>query len=359
MRLISIVGARPQFIKLAPLHITASKEGIDHIIINSGQHYDYELAATFFEEYNLKEPDFNLGVGSGSHAYQIGTTMMRTESILEEIANPKEDIVIVYGDTNTTIGAAIAAAKLGLDVAHIEAGVREGDVKEVPEELNRILTDHISSILFPPTKTAEQNLIHEGARNIHNVGDIMVDALEITKKYLPKENPTGMKANNYVLLTLHRPRNVDHKPTLSRILDALREISYNIVLPLHPRTKKRLSDFNLRLPSNVTPIEPQNHKNFVRLIIDSKFVITDSGGTPKEAYLLGKRTIILRHVTGWVELLENHAAMKIDPRSNDFKEKLLSATKTIDQWKTKWEPNPFGSPGVAERVIEVLMNEKG
>mgnify|MGYP000275914317 CR=1 FL=1 len=308
MKIVSVVGARPQFIKLAPLSRQV-RDFHKEIIIHSGQHYDNEMSQLFFDDLEIPKPDYNLGVGSGSHAYQTSEILVRTEKILHK---EKPDLVIVYGDTNTTIAASLAAAKMNIKIAHIESGLRSFNTR-MPEEINRVLTDHCSNLLFAPTQTAVENLRNEGITNgVHMVGDIMYDALinniEIASKKSNILNKYNLAKKGYILLTIHRQENTDIEANLCNIISAAINIDKKIVFPVHPRTIKFIAKYDLdKLIENskIEMVPPLGYLDFINLLKNSEKIMTDSGGVQKEAYILEIPCVTLRNETEWVETVHD------------------------------------------------------
>lgn len=307
MKIVSIVGARPQFIKCAPVSRELRKEHLE-VLVHTGQHYDYGMSEIFFEELHIPKPDYNLNVGSGTHGKQTGTMLAGIEEVL---LSETPDLVLVYGDTNSTIAGALAATKLQIKVAHVEAGLRSFD-RSMPEEINRILTDHLSDILFCPTKTATDNLSNEGIKKgVSLVGDVMIDALEyntiIAKKTSKILEKIGVTKGKYVAVTIHRPGNTDVKEHMVNIISALGESGENVVFPAHPRTVKFLEGYGLlaNLPSNIMITAPLGYLDMLMLMGSANKVITDSGGVQKEAYMLKVPCITLRENTEWVETIES------------------------------------------------------
>jgi UDP-N-acetylglucosamine 2-epimerase (non-hydrolysing) len=306
MKILSVVGARPQFIKCAPVSREIRKYHTE-ILVHTGQHYDPEMSDVFFQELEIPKPDYNLGIGSGSHGEQTGKMLIELEKVL---LKEKPDLVLVYGDTNSTLAGALAAAKLHLPVAHVEAGLRSFD-RTMPEEINRVLTDHISDLLFCPTKTAVDNLRNEGiTRGVYLVGDVMVDALEFNKGIAEDRSQIlerlGLVSKHYLVLTVHRPANTDSREHMENIMGAVGDAGMSVVFPVHPRTKKFLKEYSLwpRLPANIIVTEPLGYLDMLKLMRHATKILTDSGGIQKEAYILKVPCITLRDVTEWVETVE-------------------------------------------------------
>jgi len=301
----SIVGARPQFIKLAPVaaHLKAVSR---HHIIHSGQHYDYDMSDTFFDQLRLPSPDINLNVGSGGHGRQTGRILERCEKALISL---RPQMVLVYGDTNTTLAGALAAAKMGIPVGHVEAGLRSFRMS-MPEEINRRMTDHISSLLFYPTPTARKNLTTEGIKTgLVNSGDVMYEilhmCLSLVKNRKSLFDEIGIVPGNYILVTLHRAENVDDPKRLSSFVSILRNIEGPKVFPAHPRVKNAIRRFKLTKEVASIPdlilCRPQPYIESLALISSARTVMTDSGGMQKEAFFLGVPCLTLREETEWVE----------------------------------------------------------
>lgn len=309
MKIVSVIGARPQFIKYAPLSKELRKSHQD-ILIHTGQHYDYNMNKVFFDELGIPAPDYNLGVGSGTHAYQTGEMLKGIEDVLTK---EKPDMLMVYGDTNSTLAGALAAAKLHIKVAHVEAGLRSFD-KSMPEEINRILADHCSNFLFCPTQTALDNLNNEGiTKGVYLTGDVMVDALNANKEIAERSNilnELGLTDKKYLVVTIHRASNTDVRENLENIVKVLIQIAdmgENLVFPIHPRTQKLLANYGLldSLKARIKVIEPLGYFEFLKLLNHSKKVLTDSGGIQKEAYIFKIPCITLRDNTEWVETVQD------------------------------------------------------
>jgi len=308
MKIISIVGARPQFIKAAPVSKCLRRSGHNEFLVHTGQHYDNFMSDIFFKDLNIPKPDINLNIGSSSHGRQTAGMIINIEEIL---ISEKPDIVLIYGDTNSTLAGALASVKLNIPIAHVEAGLRSFN-KQMPEEHNRIVADHLSSLLFCPSQTAIKNLLNEGINSgVHFTGDVMYDALlqhiEISEKKSDIMNRLSLKKKEYILATVHRAENTDNKKRLAAIFNALEKIAhdlYPVLLPLHPRTKKMLQHYQFSL-SKITVIDPLSYLDMLLLEKESRVILTDSGGIQKEAYWLRTPCITLRDETEWVETIES------------------------------------------------------
>ena len=309
MKIASVVGARPNFVKLAPIHRAISKS-CEHTIIHTGQHYEYELSEIFFREFNVPKPDFNLDVNRGTQAFQIGEMMKKLQNIF---LTHKFDIIIVYGDTNSTFAGAFSAKTSGMRVAHVESGLRCFD-HEMPEEINRVLTDHSSDLLFTPTQTAIDNLQREGmSQGIIHSGDLSVEIIKHSLKFTANSSilrRLQVRAKSYNLFTMHRAENTRLKSTMTSVVNALGVLSESpIIFPIHPRTKKALNELKLydKLESydHVKLIKPVGYIDFINLLRNANKIISDSGGVQKEAYLLGVPCITIRRNTEWVETVSS------------------------------------------------------
>lgn len=349
MKILTIIGARPQFIKAASLSREIQKhQGVEEIIVHTGQHFDANMSEVFFTEMQIPKPHYNLAINSLGHGAMTGRMMEEIEKVL---LDEKPDWLLVYGDTNSTLAGSLAAKKLHIKVAHVEAGLRSFNMK-MPEEVNRILTDRISDVLFCPTQQAIDNLENEGYKNIEstivNVGDIMYDSALF---YSTLKNK-GVKdlPENYILATVHRAENTDDLKKLKNIFSALDSIhkKYPVVLPLHPRTKKILEANGIN--TNIYLIEPVGYLDMVSLIKNSKAVITDSGGLQKEAYFFKKQGFTLRDQTEWVELIEIGCNQLIDVLNDDIAEIVLrDIEKELD-----FSKEIYGDGNTSRRIIEVL-----
>jgi len=289
MKVLSLIGARPQFIKEAILQEKLKENGIQEIVVHSGQHYDYNMSDVFFKVLKMREPDYNLNIGSGSHAVVTGKIMIAFEEV---VVKEKPDIIVVYGDTNTTVAGALVGAKLKIPIAHVEAGIRQ-EPKDMPEEINRVLTDHVSTYLFCPSELAVKNLEKENIKKgVYFVGDIMYDLFLKMKPYFDYSiiQKYDLKENEYIVCTIHRDFNTDDPNKLKSILEGISHIAdlIEIIFPVHPRTQKRIAEFGLdALLRNVIVTEPLDYLKMMGLLENSFMVITDSGGLQKEAYFQG------------------------------------------------------------------------
>lgn len=309
MKVLTVIGARPQFIKAAVLSRAFSSFGtnVKEILVHTGQHYDANMSDIFFDELGIPRPDYNLCIGGGSHGQNTGRMLEKLEEIM---IREMPSCVLVYGDTDSTLAGALAASKLHIPVAHVEAGLRSFN-KRMPEEINRVLTDHISTLLFAPSEIARSNLDNEGVSSdkVFVVGDVMHDAARYYKKYARKPSwfdtlPLSDEPNNFVLCTIHRAENTDDLERMKAILQGLEHSKIPIILPLHPRTFKRLEAYGLGFPDSVFVVEPVGYLEMVWLEANCKLIATDSGGVQKEAYFHEKACVTLRNETEWTELVE-------------------------------------------------------
>ncbi len=349
MKIVTIVGARPQFIKCAPVS-RALRKNHTEVLVHTGQHYDYGMSEIFFRELDIPLPDYNLGIGSGSHGHQTGAMLAAIEDILQKEC---PDALLVYGDTNSTIAGALAAAKLHIPVIHIEAGLRSFD-KRMPEEINRILTDHISDLLFCPTDTAVQNLKNEGiTKGVYHVGDVMADAVLFNKEragtYSNILEIVGTAKKQYIAATIHRPSNTDSKENMTAILQAFGACGKTVIFPIHPRTKKYLQEYNLTIPENVHLLDPLGYLDMLHLTANAEKIVTDSGGVQKEAYLLKTPCVTLRENTEWIETLTGGWNVLVHSHNTQEIQKALNA----DIHPENWTP-VFGDGHGAEKTVELL-----
>jgi len=354
MKIVSVVGARPQFIKFAPVSKAIANAGYQEYLVHTGQHYDYGMSKIFFEEMGIQEPTINLGVGSGTHAQQTGQMLVGIEKILMS-HNP--DIVLVYGDTNSTLAGALAAAKLHLKLAHIEAGLRSYN-RQMPEELNRVLTDHCSNLLFCPTQTAVNNLAREGIlKSVHLVGDTMYDAVlqfgKIAEQSSKILQTLKLNPKSYLLTTIHRAYNTDNPEVLSGILSAFHQVDEIIVFPIHPRTLHVVHANHLLIPANVKVIEPVGYLDMLWLEQNARIILTDSGGMQKEAYFCKVPCLTLRPETEWVETVRSgwNRLVGVDPNL------IVDAVQNLETPNTS-PIQAFGDGCAAQKIVKVIIDNK-
>ena len=374
-KILTIIGARPQIIKAAAISRAIKNEfsnELTEVLVHTGQHYDENMSAVFFEELGIPKPDHQLAVGSGSHGAQTGEMLSAIESL---ILSEKPDGVVVYGDTNSTIAGSLAAVKLHVPVIHIEAGLRSFN-KKMPEEINRIATDHFSTLLFTPTVSGVNNLKNEGfetgddnegatlnAPKVYHCGDIMYDNSIFFSSIADEQSEIlekhGVESNGYILSTVHRPSNTDKKENLKSILEALNEIAVSnkikVVFPIHPRTKHKISellsdDFYNRMSENILFVPPVSFLDMVKLEKHAHMVISDSGGVQKEAYFFQKCCVILREETEWVEIVEQKAAMTVGAN----KQNILKAYDELKNSDCQF-PEIFGNGKASEFICEKIL----
>ena len=358
MRVLSVVGARPNFMKLAPVDRALVKRGVEHVIVHTGQHYDPGMSDAFFEELWIPAPDHHLGVGSGSHAQQTAGVMQRLEPLLLDL---RPDLMLVYGDVNSTVGAALVAAKLQVAIGHVEAGLRSGDWT-MPEEINRVVTDRLSNLLFLPSRDAADNLSAEGVPNdrMHFVGNVMIDTLCWA---LPQALTLGAAARHgvggrpYVVVTLHRPTNVDDPAVLRELLDALGRLAAKapVLFPVHPRTRNRIMGLGpLRADGGVELLEPLGYLEMLSLVAGSALVITDSGGLQEETSYLGIPCITVRPNTERPITCTHGTNRLVLPR----REPLLAAAERALGRRSPARPVIERWDGrAAERIVAVVCDD--
>ena len=353
MKIVSIVGARPQFVKEAVIQKEIRKyPDIQEIVVHTGQHYDSNMSGVFFDVLNMRKPDYNLGIHGKSHARMTAEMMTALEEV---ILKEKPDIVVLYGDTNSTLAGALVCAKLKVPVAHIEAGLRQ-EPKDMPEEINRVLTDHVSTYLFTPSQTGVENLEREGiTRNVHFTGDVMYDVykeMEDSFDYSLLER-MGLTRDRYMVMTLHRDFNVDNREILEGILSQVGRIAEEIpvVFPIHPHTRKNVEIFGLqKCLENITVTEPVDYLQLMGLTKYALKIITDSGGYQKEAYFAGKEACILMPDTSWRELVERGVNTLTDSR-NLYEAALAKRTHTVKE-------GIYGDGHAGEKIMEILYGKK-
>ncbi len=357
MKVMTVVGARPEFIQTAPVSKTIRERGHTEILVHTGQHYDANMSDVFFADLDLPQPEIYLGVGSGSHAGQTGQMMIHLEPVMEA---ERPDWVLVYGDTNSTVAASLTAAKLGLPLAHIEAGLRSFD-RAMPEEINRVVTDHLSDILFAPTAAAVRNLEREGlAAGVRQVGDVRVDVtLGLVEGARARQERllSGLglgRGEPFALATIHRPVNTDDAGHLSQIVETFNTLDLPVVLPVHPRLRKMMAAFGLRFAGNVRATDPAGYLDMIALLDACTIVITDSGGLQKEAYMLRRPTVTVRDTTEWIETVEAGWNRLCDTAPDAFRAAVSAALAP----PPAAHPDFYGTPGVSERLCVVMETER-
>ena len=358
MKAAVILGTRPEIIKMSPVVREFEREKADFFVLHTGQHYSYELDRVFFEQLELPQPRYNLEAGSGSHAEETGKMLIGIEKVLLQ---EQPDIILVEGDTNSVLAGALAAAKLGIGVGHVEAGLRSYD-RSMPEEINRILADHLADYLYAPTPGAKEILLGEGipGEKIYVTGNTIVDAvyqnLELSKKRPDTLTTLKLEEQHYFLVTLHRQENVDNKSRLTSIIEGLNMIAEEyqapLVYPIHPRARKRLDEFGLKT-GRLTLTEPQDFLGFLQLEGNARLILTDSGGVQEEACILGVPCVTLRDNTERPETLEVGASILAGAETD----KIIECARTMLARETGWH-NPFGDGRAAEKIVKTVMEAR-
>jgi UDP-N-acetylglucosamine 2-epimerase len=349
VKVVSIVGARPQFIKAAAVSRILRRTN-QEILVHTGQHYDYDMSGIFFDGLELPAPDTNLGVGSCSHASQTGAMLRGVEEIL---LAERPDYLLIYGDTNSTLAGALAASKLSVPVAHVEAGLRSFN-RRMPEEINRVVADHLSDLLLCPSDTAVENLASEGIKqNVHLVGDVMLDVLNWAKQRLASRpsdilSRLGLAPQRYLLATVHRSENTDDPEKLREILTAFNSLVEPIVFPVHPRTRKMITDARYAIKPHIQMIDPVGYLDMVTLSNSARLILTDSGGLQKEAYWLGVPCLTMRNETEWVETVEAGWNSLVGAELDKIVEGVHSFTPTTSH------PTLYGDGFAATKCVALL-----
>jgi UDP-N-acetylglucosamine 2-epimerase len=350
MKIVSIVGARPQFIKSAPVSMVIADAGYIEYKIHTGQHYDYSMSQIFFDELGIAEPTINLGIGSGTHGRQTGEMLIGIE---KELLEQNPDIVIVYGDTNSTLAGSLAACKLNIKLAHVEAGLRSRN-RLMPEEHNRVLTDHCSDLLFCPTQTAVNNLSNEGIKKgVHLVGDTMYDAVLLYMKLAEQKSKIlqtlGITSKDYLLATIHRAYTTDNPGLLKGIISAFRNSNELIIFPMHPRTGQTFKKFSISIPENVRVIDPVGYLDMIMLEINARLILTDSGGMQKEAYFFSVPCLTLRTETEWTETVESgwNKLVGFDSRT------IIDGINSLN-WPDQLSVPIYGDGNASKKIIKLL-----
>lgn len=349
LKICTVVGARPQFIKASVVSreirkaYDAGSAGIEETIIHTGQHFDTTMSDVFFRELDIPEPEINLHINNQSHAAMTAEMLVALES---EFIARDPGLVLVYGDTDSTLAAALAAAKLRLPLAHVESGPRTFN-KDHPEEINRLIADHLADLKFCPTEHARRNLLREGIEeSVYVVGDVMLDAV---LHHIDQAPRTKIK-DTYVIATIHRQQNTDSRTRLAALLEGLRDCPGSVVMPLHPRTRNAVDAYGLRPPPNVRVAEPFSYLEMLGALRDCKFVVSDSGGLPKEAYFLGKRSLIVSSDTPWPELVDAGAAKVVTCDRQKIRRGFEWAAEPLP----KSAVNPFGNGDSGRKIVEIL-----
>ena len=358
LKILTIIGARPQFIKAAPLSKAfAETEGVSEVIVHTGQHFDANMSSIFFDELGIPDPAHHLGIGGGTHGQNTGRMI---EALEQAIVAERPDWVLVYGDTDSTLAGAIAAVKLHVPIAHVEAGLRSFNLR-MPEEINRKLTDHASTALLTPSLRAVDNLAAEGIADparVHNVGDVMYDATLMFSAIADARSDAlaqhGVERGRYILATIHRQENTDDRVRLSAILDALGAAALPVVLPLHPRTRKRIAEFGLTLPATIVLTDPLGYLDMTRLERDAALIATDSGGIQKEAFFHRVPCVTLRDETEWVELVEMGWNRLARPGHDDLAQVFVTIPSP-----GRVDDQPYGDGNAAGKIVDVLKGFGG
>lgn len=352
MSILLIVGARPQFIKASVVSKALAAANIGYEIIHTGQHFDENMSEAFFRELDIREPDLNLQIGGGSHGQNTGRMIEGLETVFQK---QKPNLVVVFGDTDSTLAGALAAAKLNITVAHVEAGLRSFN-RLMPEEVNRVVTDHVSEILFAPSQIAIQNLHRENLqdRDLQFSGDVMFDAALAFQGLADKKSSIlstlGLRLKEFVLATIHREENTSSGEKLEAIFDGFAQSKKNIIMPIHPRTKGVISKLRMELPSNVTVIEPVGYLDMVMLEKSAETIVTDSGGVQKEAFFHQVPCITLRRETEWIELIELGWNRLVPPINGDA----VAAALKVEVALPKCGSTPYGAGAASWEIANHL-----
>lgn len=353
-KIITVIGARPQFVKAAPVS-KVLREYFHELIIHTGQHYDYKMSGLFFDELDIPKPDYNLGIGSQTHGAQTGAMITELEKVF---LLERPDAVLVYGDTNSTLAAAIVSSKLHIPLIHVEAGLRSFN-KKMPEEVNRILTDHVSAFLFAPTDTAVENLKREGIfRQVHQIGDVMYDAFLANMEIANHQfdiSKFSVQSENFSLATIHRAENTDDPERLAAIVEGLLELGTEVIFPIHPRTGKYLQQYGLetrlRSAAHIRCVEPLSYLEMVFLENHARTIITDSGGVQKEAYFAKVPCITLRDQTEWVETVESGWNQLVNPLDHNLR-MIAERSRAGNE-----EIQLYGDGKASEKIVQILKEQ--
>jgi len=362
MKISVIFGTRPEIIKLSPIIRALKSAHANFFIVHTNQHYDKNMDAIFLNELDLPKAKYNLKIGSGTHANMTGRILIEVEKIF---IKEKPDVLIVQGDTNTVLAVSLAASKLQIPIAHVEAGLRS--YSKIPEETNRILTDHLSEFLFVPTEQQKKILVNEGisSKKIHIVGNTVVDSVQQNIKIAEKSvgnrflKNLRLKPKKYFIVTAHREENVDKKNILETIIKAISHLQkahkFDVVFPIHPRTKKRIEEFKIKIPSKIKVIEPIGYLEMLSLMQNAAFILTDSGGIQEEACTLGVPCVTMRESTERPESIEVGANILVGTHINRITEGTKTILNSTSSKNTKRWKNPFGNGATAEKIVKILM----
>lgn len=352
--ILSVIGARPQFIKAAVVSkAIAKRPSLRETIVHTGQHFDDNMSSIFFTELSIPQPAYHLAIGGGTHGQNTGRMIEALEQVMTEL---KPDYVMVYGDTDSTLAGSMASAKLNIPVAHVEAGLRSFN-RRMPEEINRVVTDHLSDLLFAPSRTAVANLAREGiiGEKVKFVGDVMFDAVITFSSIAPHKssvlNTLRLEPRSYVLATLHRKENTDDRARLANILEGLSLSSTRVVLPLHPRTRRRIEEHGIEIPSQLNIVDPMSYFDMMLLEMNARVIATDSGGVQKEAYFHGVPCVTMRRETEWIELVEIGANRLVDANSKLIAEAIANAAPAAQS------RGLYGDGSAAEKIAACYCGE--
>ncbi|MGQ3414371.1 non-hydrolyzing UDP-N-acetylglucosamine 2-epimerase [Natrinema sp. LN54] len=353
MRVLSVIGARPQFIKAFAVSRELRTDH-DEVLVHTGQHYDEEMSDVFFDELGIPEPEYNLGVGSGTHGQQTGEMIIELERLVD---GTEPDVVLCYGDTNSTLAAGIVASKMDVELAHVEAGLRSFN-REMPEEVNRVLTDHVSDFLFAPSERAVEYLASEGITDgVHFVGDVMYDTLLWAREEAARQSSIlrdlGIEGTDYLLATVHRPRNTDDPDRLETIVSCLAADPRDVIFPAHPRTRKQLAEIELLTfaKRELTLIDPVGYLDFITLQANAESIVTDSGGIQKEAFFLDVPCITLREETEWPETVDSGGNVLVGADADAIRDALENPPVSAS------DAEPYGDGTAAAEISRVLSDE--
>lgn len=358
MKIAIVLGTRPEIIKMSPIIRECERRQVPFYLLHTGQHYSYEMDRVFFEDLSLPDVKYNLDVGSGTHAVQTAKILVGVEEVLRE---DRPDVMLVQGDTNTVVAAALAASKVGVRIGHVEAGLRSQD-RTMPEEINRVVADHLADHLFAPTEDARRNLAREGIdRGVGVTGNTVVDALQENRRLAESRSRSmenlGLKPKDYILVTTHRQENVDHPARLTAMMEALeavgRETGLSIIFPAHPRTQNRLKELGI-VPRNVSIMPPFGYLDFLRMEAHARLVLTDSGGVQEEACVLGVPCVTMRENTERPETVAVGANMLAGTDRERIQVAVWAMMNRTDRWA-----NPFGDGRAAVRTLDLLEEGRG